>query len=119
VVNEQRIRKAHILRLEVASSNFPRFDRNMNTGEEQATTRKSVPATNTFITTQPIPRRSSSLSCRTNELRYMFSDLLYAKHRPFSGPTSDPRDLLSTWVCLPLQKTMAFHDWRAVIRTGV
>jgi len=40
-------RKGHVLRLEVASSNFPRFDRNMNTGEEQATARKSVPATNT------------------------------------------------------------------------
>jgi putative CocE/NonD family hydrolase len=39
-------RKGHILRLEVASSNFPRFDRNINTGEDQATARKSVPATN-------------------------------------------------------------------------
>jgi hypothetical protein len=39
-------RKGHILRLEVSSSNFPRFDRNMNTGEDQATARKSVPATN-------------------------------------------------------------------------
>jgi putative CocE/NonD family hydrolase len=41
-------RKGHILRLEVSSSNFPRFDRNMNTGEEQETARKSVPATNTI-----------------------------------------------------------------------
>jgi putative CocE/NonD family hydrolase len=39
-------RKGHVLRLEVASSNFPRFDRNMNTGEEQATARRFVPATN-------------------------------------------------------------------------
>jgi uncharacterized protein len=39
-------RKGHILRLEVASSNFPRFDRNMNTGEEQATARRFVSATN-------------------------------------------------------------------------
>jgi hypothetical protein len=39
-------RKGHILRLEVSSSNFPRFDRNMNTGEEQATAQRSVPATN-------------------------------------------------------------------------
>jgi uncharacterized protein len=38
--------KGHALRLEVSSSNFPRFDRNMNTGEEQATARKSIPATN-------------------------------------------------------------------------
>jgi putative CocE/NonD family hydrolase len=41
-------RKGHILRLEVSSSNFPRFDRNMNTGEDQATARESVPATNTI-----------------------------------------------------------------------
>lgn len=38
--------KGHILRLEVSSSNFPRFDRNTNTGEDQATARESVPATN-------------------------------------------------------------------------
>ena len=41
-------RRGHILRLEVSSSNFPRFDRNMNTGEDQATARESVPATNTI-----------------------------------------------------------------------
>ena len=41
-------RKGHILRLEVSSSNFPRFDRNMNTGEDQAPARKSVPALNTI-----------------------------------------------------------------------
>jgi uncharacterized protein len=27
----------HCLRLEISSSNFPRFDRNLNTGEDQAT----------------------------------------------------------------------------------
>ena len=41
-------RKGHILRLEVSSSNFPRFDRNMNTGEDQAPARKSAPALNTI-----------------------------------------------------------------------
>ena len=41
-------RKGHMLRLEVSSSNFPRFDRNMNTGEDQATAQKSLPATNTI-----------------------------------------------------------------------
>jgi putative CocE/NonD family hydrolase len=40
-------KKGHMLRLEVSSSNFPRFDRNMNTGEDQATAQKSMPATNT------------------------------------------------------------------------
>jgi len=36
----------HKLRLEVSSSNFPRFDRNMNTGEEQARASRMVKATN-------------------------------------------------------------------------
>jgi putative CocE/NonD family hydrolase len=31
-------KKGHVLRLEVSSSNFPRFDRNLNTGAEQAAT---------------------------------------------------------------------------------
>ena len=37
----------HRLRLEISSSNFPRFDRNLNTGEDQATSTKMQPATNT------------------------------------------------------------------------
>ena len=41
-------KKGHVLRLEVSSSNFPRFDRNMNTGEEQARAQKYVSATNTI-----------------------------------------------------------------------
>src|SRR5690242_14500921 len=36
----------HKLRLEVSSSNFPRFDRNLNTGEEQARATRMVKATN-------------------------------------------------------------------------
>ena len=36
----------HKLRLEVSSSNFPRFDRNMNTGEAQAHAARMVKATN-------------------------------------------------------------------------
>jgi uncharacterized protein len=36
----------HRLRLEISSSNFPRFDRNLNTGREQATSRKMVKARN-------------------------------------------------------------------------
>jgi len=39
-------KKGHRLRLEISSSNFPRFDRNMNTGEDTATARKGMPATN-------------------------------------------------------------------------
>ena len=36
----------HKLRLEVSSSNFPRFDRNLNTGEDQARGTRMVRATN-------------------------------------------------------------------------
>jgi putative CocE/NonD family hydrolase len=36
----------HKLRLEVSSSNFPRFDRNVNTGEEQAHATRMIKATN-------------------------------------------------------------------------
>ena len=41
-------KKGHRLRLEISSSNFPRFDRNLNTGEDSATGRKPVSATNTI-----------------------------------------------------------------------
>jgi len=40
-------RKGHRLRLEISSSNFPRFDRNLNTGEDNASARKGMSATNT------------------------------------------------------------------------
>jgi len=40
-------RKGHILRLEISSSNSPRFDRNLNTGEQAASGQKYVSATNT------------------------------------------------------------------------
>ena len=36
----------HKLRLEVSSSNFPRFDRNLNTGEQQARATRVIKATN-------------------------------------------------------------------------
>jgi putative CocE/NonD family hydrolase len=39
-------RAGHKLRLEVSSSNFPRFDRNLNSGEEQAHATRSIKATN-------------------------------------------------------------------------
>jgi uncharacterized protein len=42
-------KKGHIIRLEVSSSNFPRFDRNLNTGADQATSREFVSATNTIL----------------------------------------------------------------------
>jgi uncharacterized protein len=40
--------KGHRLRLEVSSSNFPRFDRNLNTGGDNETGQKYVSATNTI-----------------------------------------------------------------------
>jgi uncharacterized protein len=42
-------RAGHRIRLEVSSSNFPRFDRNLNTGEPAASSSKWVPATNTLL----------------------------------------------------------------------
>lgn len=40
--------KGHVLRLEVSSSNFPRFDRNLNTGEAPGAAEHYAPATNTI-----------------------------------------------------------------------
>jgi len=40
--------KGHKIRLEVASSNFPRFDRNLNTGKSAGDSRSEVTATNTI-----------------------------------------------------------------------
>ncbi len=40
-------RAGHRLRLEISSSNFPRFDRNLNTGEDAASSAHYVKATNT------------------------------------------------------------------------
>jgi putative CocE/NonD family hydrolase len=40
--------KGHTIRLEVSSSNFPRFDRNLNTGKSAANSSTSVKATNTI-----------------------------------------------------------------------
>jgi uncharacterized protein len=41
--------RGHSLRLEISSSNFPRFDRNMNTGDEARFARNFVPATNIIL----------------------------------------------------------------------
>ncbi len=41
--------RGHSLRLEISSSNFPRFDRNLNTGEEIKFARHHVSATNTVL----------------------------------------------------------------------
>ncbi len=41
--------RGHLLRLEISSSNFPRFDRNLNTGEEIKFARTFVSATNTIL----------------------------------------------------------------------
>jgi putative CocE/NonD family hydrolase len=45
----------HKLRLEVSSSNFPRFDRNLNTGEQQARATRMVKATNAVYHDQAHP----------------------------------------------------------------
>jgi putative CocE/NonD family hydrolase len=41
--------RGHSLRLEISSSNFPRFDRNFNTGEDIKSARRFVSATNTIL----------------------------------------------------------------------
>jgi putative CocE/NonD family hydrolase len=41
--------KGHQIRLEVSSSNFPRFDRNLNTGKSASTSAAFVKATNTIL----------------------------------------------------------------------
>jgi len=41
--------RGHTLRLEISSSNFPRFDRNLNTGDEISSGRRFVSATNTIL----------------------------------------------------------------------
>jgi hypothetical protein len=41
--------KGHRIRLEVSSSNFPRFDRNLNTGKDASTDSTMVRATNTVL----------------------------------------------------------------------
>jgi putative CocE/NonD family hydrolase len=42
-------KKGHKIRLEVSSSNFPRFDRNLNTGESGQSGTRMVKATNTVL----------------------------------------------------------------------
>jgi len=41
-------RKGHILRLEISSSNFPRFDTNLNTGQDTRLAQGPIAATNTI-----------------------------------------------------------------------
>jgi hypothetical protein len=41
--------KGHRIRLEVSSSNFPRFDRNLNTGKSAAEDSQFVKATNSVL----------------------------------------------------------------------
>jgi uncharacterized protein len=41
--------RGHKIRLEVSSSNFPRFDRNLNTGKDASTDAAIIPATNTIL----------------------------------------------------------------------
>jgi uncharacterized protein len=42
-------KKGHLVRLDVSSSNFPRYDRNLNTGAVQSTSKDFVSATNTIL----------------------------------------------------------------------
>jgi len=42
-------KKGHRIRVDLSSSNFPRFDINPNTGEPLNDNRRSIPATNTIF----------------------------------------------------------------------
>jgi putative CocE/NonD family hydrolase len=45
----------HCIRVEIASSNFPRFDRNLNTGADQASSSQFQTATQTVLHDQRYP----------------------------------------------------------------
>jgi len=45
----------HRIRVEISSSNFPRFDRNLNTGEDQATATRMQTAQQTIFHDQHYP----------------------------------------------------------------
>jgi putative CocE/NonD family hydrolase len=47
--------KSHALRLEISSSNFPRFDRNLNTAEQPESGQRFVSATNVIFHDQKHP----------------------------------------------------------------
>ena len=44
----KRFRRGHRIRLDIASSNFPAFDRNMNTGNPTGEDKRGIPATQTI-----------------------------------------------------------------------
>ena len=50
-------KKGHQIRVEISSSNFPRFDRNTNTGEEIGSDAAFVPALQTIYHTSEYPSR--------------------------------------------------------------
>ena len=50
-------RKGHRLRVEISSSNFPRFDRNPNTGGDVARETNPVVATQTLFLGRDAPSR--------------------------------------------------------------
>jgi putative CocE/NonD family hydrolase len=50
-------KKGHRIRIDISSSNFPRFDVNPNTGEPLGMSRRVVTAENTIYHEQSIPRR--------------------------------------------------------------
>jgi len=52
-----RFKPGHRIRLEVSSSNFPRFDRNLNTGENQATGTRTEIAHQKVYHSKPYPSR--------------------------------------------------------------
>jgi putative CocE/NonD family hydrolase len=56
-VTSNVFRRGHRVRLEVSSSNFPRFDRNLNTGHEHGMDAERRPASQTVLHTRDFPSR--------------------------------------------------------------
>jgi putative CocE/NonD family hydrolase len=59
----------HRVRVEISSSNFPRFDRNLNTGDDPATARAGRPPARPSSTTAATPRTSPCRSSRADRRR--------------------------------------------------
>src|SRR5262249_50265176 len=56
-VTSSVFRRGHRIRLEVSSSNFPRFDRNLNTGHEHGMDAERPPAAQTVLHSRVHPSR--------------------------------------------------------------
>jgi predicted acyl esterase len=73
--NQQCVSGRRKLRLEISSSNFPRFDRNLNLGEPSGSAWNHVAAKNSILHNAAYPSRRDS-SCFVNDVSPEFGDSL-------------------------------------------